>query len=135
MESPNSASLRVAHGLIEATDRLNVLSDQGSVYMLLIEEGLLTEAVHDGTLLSAVNGPDKLLEALLVDTLKIRLYRSGDFPRFFYVNMMMIVACHMYLISLRTCSEIVTCELCSADILPPLLEMDICAIESDDYCE
>ena len=59
-ESSNSLALCVAR-VIEATHRLSALPDRGNI---------LTESIHDGDLLSAVNGPEKLLEALLFDKLK-----------------------------------------------------------------
>ena len=76
--------LRVARGLIEGTERLSTLSDRGDLYILLTEEWLLTEAVYDQDVLSAVGGPEKVLEILLADKFKSRLrLLGGNLPALF----------------------------------------------------
>lgn len=132
-ESLDIESLRVARGLIEGTERQSTLSDRGDLYMLLTEEWLLTEAAYDEDVLSAVGGPEKVLEKLLADKFKARLRLLGVDSqwRFLLVTNVTVVVSHLHWSFLRTFCEIMTCGSCSADTCPLGLVHHISAIESD----
>jgi hypothetical protein len=78
----DSVSLRVARGLISSCDDLCKISDGGNIYMLLVEEIVLSDFLHNEKLVSASREqPERVFETMLADALKQNLEALGpDFP-------------------------------------------------------
>ena len=80
--SPCSLDIRVARGVIRASDELSAYSDKGDIFMMLWEECLLMTLIQEEELLSASKDTaEKAFELMLADRLKEILKPLGhDFP-------------------------------------------------------